>query len=851
MKIPRNKTIVASITFVLALTIAISLIAIPIATAQLDTPKQMFPYIDAVPNPVGVGQETLLFLFVTDQADRPQDGWPGLTVTITKPDGNVETLGPIRTDTTGGTGRIYVPDQVGTYTLVLNFPEQRAIADVRDFEEGQLLAAATSPPLELVVQAEPIEFYPPFPLPQEYWTRPVDAQIREWWEVTGNWPGMIDYDRLAPYNDGPETPHVLWTKPLSMGGHIGGEYGALSYVHGDAYEGQWEGRCVLSGRLYYNEINTRSRGTASATGQHVVCVDLHTGEELWRKQLIDPIDGEVQSLAFGQMFHWSSFNHHGAYPYLWCTSRSTWHAYDAFTGEWAYTLTDVPDGDNVWGKNGEILRYNVEMDDRETVGWMTLWNATKAVNPQTEYASIDGSWGRKFGNDRIINASETGIQWNVSVPTGLPGEVKLVLSRDKIIGSTVDRGWFPDFAHSIWAISVAPGQEGTLLYHEKWTPPNSDIQHDIRPQVDNPAYYEDGVLVMGAKDAMQYYGFDIDTGKLIWGPTTTGILPPLASMTMLYANMAWGQASIAYGKLFAAGMSGTVAAWDVKTGQHLWTYEAEDPYSEILWNNNWPSLMMVITDGKLYLNHALHSHIDPRARGAPAICLDAETGEEIWRVNGLCRTTRWGGQMLMADSIIATYDTYTNLIMAMGKGPTKTTVSAPETAQPLGTPVLIKGMVTDVSPGTNDPGLKMRFPNGIGAVSDEDQGDWMLYVYKQFPFPMDATGVEVVISIVDPNNNYKEIGRTTSDASGMYKLSFTPEVEGEYTVITTFTGSKAYWGSQGQTALLVSKAPAPSGPIEPEPTEAPLITTEIAIIIAVVVVAAIGIAAYWLYRRRQ
>ena len=38
----------------------------------------------------------------------------GLTVTVTKPDDSTVELGPYRTDSTGGTGAIYIPDMVGT-----------------------------------------------------------------------------------------------------------------------------------------------------------------------------------------------------------------------------------------------------------------------------------------------------------------------------------------------------------------------------------------------------------------------------------------------------------------------------------------------------------------------------------------------------------------------------------------------------------------------------------------------------------------------------------------------------------------------------------------------------------------
>ena len=99
--------------------------------------------------------------------------------------------------------------------------------------------------------------------------------------------------------------------------------------------------------------------------------------------------------------------------------------------------------------------------------------------------------------------------------------------------------------------------------------------------------------------------------------------------------------------------------------------------------------------------------------------------------------------------------------------------------------------------------------------------DWMQYLYMQKPCPADVEGVEVVLTTLDPNGNSYEIGRVKSDSTGMYKLLWEPPVQGEYTIIATFEGSYSYWASYAETAIGV--------------TEAPLITTEMAIILAAVI----------------
>jgi hypothetical protein len=138
--------------------------------------------------------------------------------------------------------------------------------------------------------------------------------------------------------------------------------------------------------------------------------------------------------------------------------------------------------------------------------------------------------------------------------------------------------------------------------------------------------------------------------------------------------------------------------------------------------------------------------------------------------------------------------------------------------------------------------VALRFPNGVAAVSDESQGDWMKYVYQQFECPANATGVEVVVEALDPNNNFYEVGRATSDGTGFYSVAFTPEVPGKYTIIASFAGSKAYYGSYAETAINVEEAPAPT----PEPTPTPasiadmyFLPVSIGMIVAIVVVGAL------------
>jgi hypothetical protein len=272
-----------------------------------------------------------------------------------------------------------------------------------------------------------------------------------------------------------------------------------------------------------------------------------------------------------------------------------------------------------------------------------------------------------------------------------------------------------------------------------------------------------------------------------------------------------------------------------------------------------------VTDGKIYMGQEMHSPIDPKPRGAPYLCLDAITGEVVWRADGMFRQTEWGGHAIVGDSVMVTMDTYDNRLYAVGKGPSEITVEAPLTASAWGQKIVLRGSVMDISPGTQTPEMKMRFPKGVPAVSDGDMSAWMRYVYKQFSCPM-ASGVPVKLEVVvDPNGNWYDIGTAYTDASGFYKISWEPPVPGEYLILASFAGSEAYYGSYVETAIVVDEGLAPGTLMEPEiqtptgleqPSTTPIISTEAVIILAIALIAAvviacvIGVAAYWLLKRK-
>jgi hypothetical protein len=151
--------------------------------------------------------------------------------------------------------------------------------------------------------------------------------------------------------------------------------------------------------------------------------------------------------------------------------------------------------------------------------------------------------------------------------------------------------------------------------------------------------------------------------------------------------------------------------------------------------------------------------------------------------------------------------------------------------------VLIKGTVTDQSPGAKKIAPNVGYVNGVPVVSDADQQAWMEYLYMQQACPTTATGVEVSLDTLDPNGNFIHIDTVTSDMSGGFKKMFTPEVPGEYTIIATFPGSESYGSSYAQTYVGVSEAPPATAPQEyPQPIDPTWTIVGIGIILLIAIV---------------
>jgi outer membrane protein assembly factor BamB len=778
MKKPINKTIYP---IVLVLILALSTLAatIPMASAA-DIPTYTFLTVN--PNPIGESQTAVVAFWLDKVTPTAStlfgDRWEGLMLTITKPDGSIETKGPYTLDAVATGYDMYTPTAAGKYYFEVSFPGQ----DITNRNVTTHYQASKSAKVELVVQQEQIGFWEDLPLPTGYWTRPLNAELRYVNTIASHWlaagatgpHGPRAYGsqgNYQPYGAAPDSAHILWTREIAFGGAVGGEHGDNVFYPGETYERKFQPAIIMNGRLYYN----MKLGSGANLWDGAYCVDMNTGETIW---YINSTNKNSQFLTFGQLLSIDTPNQHGVIPYLWSVQGSTYKMYDAFTGDWILDLTGVPSGSMVNGKNGEFLIYTLNAAGN----YMTMWNSTKAI-----YPLIDTNW-RWMISPTTPNVT-AGYQWNVTL-TDVPGNQGITKINNEVIYARATHQSTPTTIVTDVAYDIKDGKEPVQLFVQNRTFDGSIMNGPM----------DSGVFTTFIKEKMVWYGFDVKTGAQKWGPTAP------------YEN-AWGMyqpyadAVAGAGKLVAGGYDGIVHCFNIVTGDNLWNYNTgsagfETPYGTYPFKDN----ALTIADGKVYAATNEHSPSTPFFHGWRLHSINLETGAPVWNISFI------GLAPLIADGRAVSVNYFDNRIYCFGTGPSATTVQVAPKVVSAGNGVMIEGTVTDQSPGAK----------GTPAISDANQIEWMEYLYEQRPMPIGATGVQVKLSAIDSDGHETDIGTVTSDAAGMFKRLWTPQTAGEYTIIASFEGTASYGSSYAQTALGVTVASAePTTQPTQSPTQAP------------------------------
>ncbi|KON33266.1 MAG: hypothetical protein AC479_05230 [miscellaneous Crenarchaeota group-6 archaeon AD8-1] len=862
----KNKeSALATITIILILIMA-AITTLPIVSAH-DPPLEIptYPYLVVSPNPVGVDQPLMLLMWIHG-APPTASGIAGdryyFTITVTKPDSTTQTLGPMISDATGSTYTTFTPTMIGEHTFTLNYPgqvislyhpENGLPGQNSNFINDTLLPSSTS--VKVTVQEDPIEKIPPYPLPSEYWIRPIEGQNTAWASLGSHWlgGGHIGYvyggsiDLFQNDGTAPNSPHVMWTMPIEFGGVVGGttEIPEMTFYSGGSYEGRFTYALSMYGNVYFMTPLNHAGGSRNPAGGYL-SVDMRTGETNWESNQITQASG--RPLVKGQLFDYESLNQHGVVAgTIWEEVGTTWLAYDAYTGQPIYNLTDVPRGTEVYTKKGEIVRYVLDYGDRR----LLLWNNTQdqvGLHGALGTGSSAYQW-RPIGKE--VNMSMA-YSWNVSIPD-LPGDSSpaivgiipgdIILGRSSSFPGLGGRREEPQETITMWALSDKPADRGRLVWIKDYPAPDGMLTVTLGPLSE-----EARVFTLSYAETFEWVGYDLDTGNQIWGPSGDD---DFNALQYYGGGEGAGQKGFeAYGNLYVQGYGGEIHCYDMENGDLLWEYNNTNSGVETIWGN-YPIFIAGIADEKVYVFNNEHSPNSPYYKGEKVRCLDAFTGEELWTLLGWAGQTggRGTSTAVIADGFLSYYSYYDNSVYCIGKGPSATTIEAPLTAVTQGDSLVITGSVTDQSPGARDSNRQLRFPSGVPAVADESMSAWMEYVYMQKPMPMDTMGVEVVLEVLDANGNFYEIGRTTTDSEGKYGLLWQPEIPGKYMVVASFLGSESYWGSH--TSTYVGVVESDSGTDGNGPSTTPSDNTSMYILgSTIAIIAAIGIAAFFILRKK-
>ncbi len=461
-----------------------------------------------------------------------------------------------------------------------------------------------------------------------------------------------------------------------------------------------------------------------------------------------------------------------------------------------------------------------------------MWNSTRCLQGSTGSSVI-----RPSGN---INYTR-GYQWTVEVPTTLnDGTINPALAIAAQNNDVIILRSYPESLDT-FASEFGGAYEVECGYNAStgklmWGPVNRTVAefHEIGLIAIGDGYY-----VEHDKDTDKAYVYNALTGDAV------GSAIQLEGSSLSTLSRA---GAIAYDKCYIWDFGGYVNAIDLSTGKLSWTYVPESagydtPYGVYpIWHFGSHS----IADGKLFLSQG-RMYDPPLFAGAKKLAINCTDGSLVWSVLG----TYARDPSAIADGYMVGYNSYDAQIYTYGKGPTQTTVSAPNVGVSPGQSVTLSGTVLDIASGTKDNDRSARFPNGVACVSDESQSSWMEYVYMQQPMPTNATGVNVELYVLDANGNYRSIGTTTTDTNGYYSYNWTPDIEGKYLVYAVFGGSNSYYGSQATAAFAVDE-PMPTA--TPQPTQPPSMADlyflpAIAGILVAIVVVGVLLAILMLRRR--
>jgi hypothetical protein len=790
-----------------------------------------FAYLNVFPNPAGIGQTVTLNIFLATPYPTGEVATP-FYVNVVNPSGSNTTLGPYTSDTTEGTVAYFTPQAVGNYTIQFYFTGQ-ALTNTSTVK-GVYADPSQSLPVTLVVQEEAniqrgLEFTP---LPTQWWQTPVSAEnSQNWYQVTGAWYGFTgassftttgSYNNTGNYNPYTEdvlAGHVLWTKQWCGGGVAGGELGGdeIRAHYWSTY--QYQPRyapVMINGVLYSTWYTSTKSGTAGLQG--IVAIDLYTGETLW-------LLNTTSALRCGMVTYQYTINEYGVLgPFLWTTGAlgagetggskpnstgTQWNLFDAVTGKYVLSLVNGSDIRIRNDEDGNLIGYFINSTSGSQIVHPTQSTNAIANNTGAHLTCVNLTLASGFTSSQFapsvntVRAFSSGYMWDVPVPTTINNvpidpELGLVAITGNEVVLTAGN---PSTGQKGYTCIVTMDQStGAVVGSANMTYPNVNA---MLPYSRTGTTAGNGIYGIANNINGYFVGYYTKDCTKAWEVQLTGDNGATPNTYDVFGYKIY----TAKDSFIICGLGGDIWSVDSTAGTVNWYTNTtklqgssgiETPY------NVWPVWAFAsgcISNNVAYITGG-HEYNPPLFHGCQLYGVNVTDGSLIWSELDTSVTST-----AIAYSKLVSLNAYDNQLYCFGKGPSGTTVEAPTVGVTTSTPITITGTVMDFSAGTTSTLVSSKYPYGLPCVSDQSQSDFMESVYQQQVMPNNITGVDVTLSVIDSNNNFRDIGTTHSDASGTFAYTWTPDISGSYTVIATFAGSNSYYGSSGEAHFYAGETP--------------------------------------------
>lgn len=798
-------------------------------------------FLSVSPNPVGVGQQLLVNVWTTFPSGEGKYQ-VGYTVTITKPGGATQDV-QLKSYVADGTSWFtMVPDTIGTYSFVFKFAGEYFPAGYYTrglystsrtgefagaiFNPSVYVSPATSNTVVVTVQSALIPSWQS-PIPTDYWTRPIQPNNREWYAVGGNFPwseaqtlgaNAWKDEYYGPYITAPNTPHIVWKEQRTLAGLIGGEAGQFPTLSSPGTPSViYQGRCYQT----LTKLMTVSGTNRQAFVSVASCYDLRTGKVYYDIPTADggvtpsyiaywePNVAGITSTVPGEAADL------GLTVDLFTISGTFLYKVNPYTG--AVTNVTIPSfTGTVFIHDGYVLSFQRTSYVQVTNDNITVNKAWKGFFVNWTEQGTSSNFASRILSNVIATISESyRTIWQVPGGYGDYG----AFDPELMIGVNQNRFIYGGYyGSSLEAFSLVTGQS---LWN--WTSDVNVMESAYRP---TNAWCRHGIYV-AEMERGYWKAWDLRTGRVLWTTEMNDV--PWGEFWM-YDEAAYKDMMI------GVGYTG-IWALNETNGAIVWHYvdpsvPFETPYTSANGTSSSYSVQAIrIADGKVYVCNDEHTPSLPATRGWGLICLDVNTGAKLWKLSG----TRMSPGAA-ADGYLTAASSYDGTMYVLGKGQSKTSVTAPNTQVPKDTTVLITGSVLDMSPAQP----------GTPAVADASMGTWMDYLQLQMPIDgiyhnETIKGVDVLLVAVDSKGTPTTIGTTTTDSAGNFAMEWTPTFQSKYTITAIFSGTGSYGSSTATTALSVGAAVSTPPPVDiPTPIDYTwtILGAAIAIIIVVLIVGA-------------